>query len=41
LFAAWNNGEEGISWDDYSGTDIDGNEIGDTPYLIDENPQDN
>ncbi|UCC58921.1 MAG: right-handed parallel beta-helix repeat-containing protein [Candidatus Bathyarchaeum sp.] len=28
-------------WNDYNGTDTDGNGIGDTPYIIDENNQDN
>jgi len=37
----WDNGEEGNYWDNYNGTDGDGNGIGDTPYIIDENNQDN
>ncbi len=28
-------------WSDYNGTDNDGNSVGDTPYVIDENNQDN
>lgn len=28
-------------WNDYSGTDSNGDGIGDTPYIIDENNQDN
>jgi parallel beta-helix repeat protein len=37
----WDNGEEGNYWDNYTGLDSDEDGIGDTPYIIDENNQDN
>lgn len=37
----WDNGALGNYWDDYDGLDENGDEIGDTPYIIDENNQDN
>ena len=37
----WDNGEEGNYWDDHTGLDNDGDSIGDTPYIIDENNRDN
>lgn len=37
----WDNGSTGNYWDDYNGTDTNGDDIGDTPYIINENNQDN
>jgi len=38
---AWNDTYEGNYWSNYNGTDADQDGIGDTPYLIDGNNQDN
>lgn len=37
----WNDGSEGNYWSDKTDQDIDGDGIGDTPYVIDESNQDN
>lgn len=37
----WNSGNEGNYWSHYTGQDVNGDGIGDLPYSIDENNQDN
>jgi len=37
----WNKGKLGNYWNNYKGTDINTDGIGDQPYIIDENNQDN
>lgn len=37
----WDNGAQGNYWSDYGGKDLNGDGIGDTPYIIDANNVDN
>lgn len=39
--SVWDDGKEGNHWDDYVGVDNDGNDIGDTPYVLGVKNQDN
>jgi len=41
VISMWDNGVQGNYWDTYTGVDNDGDGIGETPYVIDENNQDN
>jgi nitrous oxidase accessory protein len=37
----WDNGSQGNYWNVYNGTDVNGDGIGDTPFLIDSGNSDN
>ena len=37
----WDNGSQGNYWSNYNGTDVNGDDIGDTPFLIDSRNSDN
>ncbi len=39
--SVWDDGREGNYWDTYTGNDNSGDGIGDTPYILNENNQDN
>jgi parallel beta-helix repeat protein len=39
--SVWDDGMEGNYWDTYTSSDNDGDGIGDTPYILNENNQDN
>lgn len=36
----WDDGKEGNFWSDYNGSDVNGDDVGDTPYVIDVQNQD-